>query len=216
MCPTTGIAYKTPEPNSFSFNSPKGACKHCNGIGFLKEVDEQKIIPDKSKSINQGAIAPITKRKSEWITKQLEVIGKKYNFTLNTPMSRINKAGMRAIFYGENGTFNVKLKSVGVSKTYKLHFNGIINFIKEQARVSYVKSIERWANNYMSEHSCPECEGSRLNKESMHFKVGDKQIYKLTAMDISSFSLWISNIENELNKKQKIIAKRQFKCNLII
>ena len=211
MCPTTGIAYKTPEPNSFSFNSPKGACKHCNGIGFLKEVDEQKIIPDKSKSINQGAITPIINKRSEWINKQLEVIGKKYNFTLSTPMSKINKAGMNAIFYGDSGAFNVKLKNVGVSKTYKLHFKGIINFIKEQAELSCVKSIERWANNYMSEHSCPECKGSRLNKESMHFKVEDKQIHQLTSMDISTFFLWLSTIENKLNKKQKIIAKHIIK-----
>jgi len=211
MCPTTGIAYKTPEPNTFSFNSPKGACKHCNGIGSLKEVDEQRVVPDKSKSINQGAIAPIANRKSEWITKQLEVIGKKYNFTLNTPMSKISKAGMNAIFYGEMGTFSVKLKSIGVSKTYKLHFDGIINFIHEQAKLSYVKSIERWASNYMTDFICHECEGSRLNKESMHYKVGEYSIHQLTAMDISAFSLWLDTIEQQLNNNQKIIANHIIK-----
>ena len=211
MCPTTGIAYKTPEPNSFSFNSPKGACKHCNGIGILKEVDELKVIPEKRKSINQGAIAPIANRKSDWITKQLEVIGKKYNFTLSTPMSKISKAGMHAIFYGETGTFSVKLKSIGVSKIYKLHFDGIFNFIKEQANLSYVKSIERWASNYMTDFICDNCEGSRLNKESMHYKVGEYSIHQLTAMDISAFSLWLDIIEQQLNNNQKIIAKHIIK-----
>ena len=211
MCPTSGIAYKNPEPNSFSFNSPKGACKHCNGIGILKEVDELKIVPDKSKSINQGAIVPIANRKSDWITKQLEVIGNKYNFTLSTPMSKISKAGMNAIFYGETGTFSVKLKSVGVSKTYKLHFDGIINFIKEQAKLSYVKSIERWASNYMTDFICPECEGSRLNKESMNYKVGEYSIHQLTALNISAFSLWLDTIEQQLNNNQKIIAKHIIK-----
>ncbi len=206
MCPTTGIAYKNPEPNSFSFNSPKGACTHCNGIGTLKEVDEEKIIPDKTKSINKGAIAPITNRKSDWIIKQLEMLGKKYNFTLDTPFSKISKAGIDAILYGESGTFSVKLKSVGVSKTYKLHFDGIVNFIKEQSKLSYVKSIERWASNYMSEHHCPECDGSRLNRESRHIKVDDKQIHQLTAMDISAFFHWLESVEQQLNHNQKIIA----------
>ncbi len=211
MCPTTGIAYKNPEPNSFSFNSPKGACKHCNGIGTLKEVDEDKIIPDKTKSINQGAIVPIANRKSEWIIKQLEMLGKKYNFNLNTPISKISKAGVNSIFYGESGSFNVKLKSVGVSKTYKLHFDGIVNFIKEQAKISYVKTIERWASNYMSEHNCPKCEGSRLNKESFHFKVGDNQIHQLTGMDILEFDKWLHTIEKQLNKNQLLIAKHIIK-----
>jgi excinuclease ABC subunit A len=211
MCPTTGIAYKNPEPNSFSFNSPKGGCKHCNGIGTLKEVDEDKIIPDKTKSINQGAIAPIANRKSDWIIKQLEMLGKKHNFNFNTPISKISKAGLNAILYGESGVFNVKLKSVGVSKTYKLHFDGIVNFIKEQAKTSYIKTIERWASNYMSERNCPKCEGSRLNKESLHFKVGDKQIHQLTAMEIAKFDKWLHTIEKQLNKDQKLIAKHIIK-----
>ncbi|OUV75966.1 MAG: excinuclease ABC subunit A [Flavobacteriales bacterium TMED123] len=211
MCPTTGIAYKNPEPNSFSFNSPKGSCKHCNGIGTLKEVDEDKIIPDKTKSINQGAIAPIANRKSDWIIKQLEMLGRKHNFNFNTPILKISKAGVNAIFYGESGSFNVKLKSVGISKNYKLHFDGIVNFIKEQAKISHMKTIERWASNYMSERNCPKCEGSRLNKESLHFKVGDKQINQLTTMDIAKFDKWLHTIEKQLNKDQKLIAKHIIK-----
>ena len=206
MCPSSGIAYKNPEPNSFSFNSPKGACKHCNGIGFLKEVDVEKIIPDKHKSINKGAIAPIANRRSDWITKQLEVLGKKYDFTLDTPIKKICKEGMDAILYGEKGAFSVKLRNVGVSKDYKLQYEGIVNFIKDQSRITNVKSIERWIANYLSEHDCSECEGSRLNKESMHFKIGGKQIHQLTEMDMSSFYAWLETIEKDLTKTQKIIA----------
>jgi len=211
MCPSSGIAYKNPEPNSFSFNSPKGACKHCNGIGFLKEVDVEKIIPDKHKSINKGAIAPIANRKSDWITKQLEVLGKKYDFTLDTPIEKICKEGMDAILYGKKGAFSVKLKSVGVSKNYKLQYEGIVNFIKDQSKQTYIKSIERWAANYLSEHDCSECEGSRLNKESMHFKIGEKQIYQLTEMDMSSFYAWLETIEKSLTKTEKAIAKHIIK-----
>jgi len=207
MCPSTGIAYRTPEPNSFSFNSPKGACNFCNGIGTIKEVDVDKIIPDISKSINKGAIAPIATKRSDWITKQLEIIGKKYNFNLNTPISEFTKSAINAILYGEDSTFTINLKNVGVSKTYKLQFNGIISFIKDQASSNYVRSIERWANNYMSKKDCPECKGSRLNKESMSFKVDNMRIHELSALDISSLAEWLSDIELKLDKNQKIIAK---------
>ena len=206
MCPSTGIAYKTPEPNSFSFNSPKGACDSCNGIGTIKEVDVHKIIPDISKSINQGAIAPIANKRSDWITKQLEIIGKKYGFNLNTPISEFTKRAKNAILYGEDSTFSINLKNIGVSKTYKLQFNGIISFIKDQASSSYVRSIERWASNYMSKKNCPECNGSRLNQESMSFKVGNMRIHELTALGISNLAEWLSNIDSKLDKNQKAIA----------
>ena len=211
MCPTTGIAYKNPEPNSFSFNSPKGACRHCNGIGIIKEVDEKKVIPNKSLSINKGAIIPIVNRKANWILRQLEVIGKKYNFTLDTPFLEISKAGQKAIFNGEKGSFNIKLISVGVSKTYKLDFDGINNFIKEQSKLSYVKSIERWANNYMTEHVCSICKGSRLNKESMHYKIGDYTIHQLTSMNISMITNCLDHIKNDMSDKQNLISQHIIK-----
>ena len=171
MCPETGIAYKNPEPNSFSFNSPKGACKVCNGLGKFKIVDEEKIFPNKHLSINKGGIAPIANRKSDWILGQIELIGKKFDFTLNTPIYKIPNQGIDAILYGLTESLKVKLKSAGISKTYKLHFDGIVNFIEEQSKLSSVKSIEKWAGKYMSEHDCKSCNGSRLNIESSHFKV---------------------------------------------
>ena len=211
MCPDTGIAYKNPEPNSFSFNSPKGACKTCNGLGKFKIVDEEKIIPNEDLSISQGAIAPIANRKSDWILSQIELIGKKYKFTLTTPFSEIPKEGVNAIKYGLQETLKVKLKSAGISKDYKIDFDGIVNFIEDQAKHSYVKSIEKWASKYMSELDCKSCDGSRLNIESSHFKVAGKSIFEVSNMDISSFSVWVNSIEKSMNKNELKIASQIIK-----
>ncbi|MFT4902882.1 MAG: excinuclease ABC subunit A [Thalassomonas sp.] len=208
MCPETGIAYKNPEPNSFSFNSPKGACKACNGLGKYKIVDVEKILPNKDLSINMGGIAPIANRKSDWILGQIELIGKKYDFTLNTPIAKIPKEGIEAILYGLTENLKVKLKSAGISKTYKLDFNGIITFIEEQSKLAYVKSIEKWARKYMSEHDCKSCNGSRLNIESSHFKVADKSINEVSNLDISSFADWVLTIEKSLTKNELKIARQ--------
>ena len=211
MCLETGIAYKNPEPNSFSFNSPKGACQSCNGLGKYKIVDEDKIIPNKDLSINKGAIAPIANRKSDWIISQIELIGKKYNFSLNTPFSEIPAIGVEAIMYGIEDTLKVHLTSAGISKTYKLNFDGIVNFIQEQSKHSDIKSIEKWADKYMSELDCKSCGGSRLNIESSHFKVADKSIYEVSNMDISNFACWVNSIETSLNKNELKIAKQIIK-----
>ena len=211
MCPTTGIAYKNPEPNNFSFNSPKGACPSCNGLGFHKKADIKKLIPDNKLSINRGAIAAIEGQNAKWFLKQIEAIGKKYNFDLTTPIRDINNNGLNAILYGMNESFSVKMKNLGLSKTYKIQFDGIINFIEEQSKLSYVKSIERWANKYMSEHQCSSCKGSRLNIESTSYKVGDKSIKDLSSMDISHFYEWIYSVENKLDKTQKKIANQIIK-----
>ncbi|MBT3621981.1 MAG: excinuclease ABC subunit UvrA [Flavobacteriales bacterium] len=208
MCPETGIAYKNPEPNSFSFNSPKGACKACNGLGKYKIVDVEKILPNKDLSINKGGLAPIANRKSDWILSQIELIGKKFDFTLNTPIAKIPNEGIDAILYGLTANLKVKLKSAGISKTYKLQFDGIVNFIEEQSKLSYVKSIEKWAKKYMSEHDCKSCNGSRLNIESSHFKVADKSINEVSNLDISSFADWVLTIEKSLTKNELKIAKQ--------
>lgn len=211
MCSTTGIAYKNPEPNNFSFNSPKGACQDCNGLGFHKRADIKKIIPDDKLGINRGAIAAIEGQNSKWFLKQIESIGKKYNFDLTTPIKEIKKEGMNAILYGMQENFLVKLKSAGISKEYKIQFDGIINFIEDQSKLSYVKSIDRWANKYMSEYNCESCGGSRLNKESTSYKVGKKNIKELSSMDISMFYSWVISVEKELNEQQNKIASQILK-----
>ena len=140
MCPDTGIAYKNPEPNFFSFNSPKGACQSCNGLGTFRKVDIDKIVPNKDLSINNGAIVPIANRKSDWLINQIKLIAKKYNFSMNIPFFDIPQDAKDAIFYGIKDTMKVKLKLAGISKTYKLDFYGIVNFIEEQSQLSSVKS----------------------------------------------------------------------------
>ena len=211
MCPTSGIAYKNPEPNNFSFNSPKGACSSCNGLGYHKKVDLKKIIPDNKLSINRGAIAAIEGQNAKWFIKQIEGIGKKFKFDLSTPIRDINKEGLNAILYGMHENFTIEIKSVGVSKNYKIQFDGIVNFIEEQSKLSYVKSIERWANKYMSEYHCDSCNGSRLNKESTSYKIGNESIQDLSAMDISRFYVWTTSVYQNLNTKQQKIANQILK-----
>ena len=210
MCLETGIAYAKPEPNSFSFNSPRGACVSCNGLGKYKVVDEKKIIRDRDLSINKGAIAPISNNISDWILSQIELIGKKYKFSLNTPFCEIPSIGVESIMHGIHDTLKVNLKSAGISKVYKLRFDGIVNFIEEQSK-SNVKSVQKWAHKYMSELDCKSCGGSRLNIESSHFKVADKSIYEVSNMDISTFAQWVNSIEYSLTENEFKIARQIIK-----
>ena len=211
MCPTTGIAYASPEPNSFSFNSPKGACSHCNGLGRVSEVDIDKILPNKSLSINKGAIAPIAEHKSEWILEQLEIIGKKFNFDLNTPIKNISKKGTDAILYGISDSFQIEMRSLGLNKTYNINFEGIVNFLEEQHKKSSSPKLKRWAANYMNKVNCKICKGTRLNKESQYFKIDDKNISEVAQMDIRSLKRWLNQLETKLSYKQQIIAKEILK-----
>ena len=208
MCPSTGIAYSNPEPNSFSFNSPKGACLSCNGLGFKKTVDFKKIIPDNSISINNGGIAPLQNKNTSWIIDQLEIIGKKYDFNLNTPIKNISKDGLDAVLYGTKENIKVNLKAAGISKVYKINFDGIVSFIEEQLNNYSSRSLEKWASKYMTSHLCKSCSGARLNKESSHFKIDGKSIYEVSSLDIKSLKFWISNIEKSFSKNEKIIAKQ--------
>ncbi len=211
MCPTTGIAYKNPEPSSFSFNSPRGACSTCNGLGIYKSVDLDKIIPNKSLSINKGGIAPLEKKNSSWIINQLEIIGKKYNFSLNTPLDKISDKALDVILYGIDDNIKVDFKTAGISKKYKIDFLGIVNFIEEQASNSSVKSIERWASKYMSSRKCKACEGSRLNRQSSNFRIGDKKMYDVVSMDIESLKEWLLSLDSILSKNHMIISKQIIK-----
>lgn len=211
MCPTSGIAYASPEPNSFSFNSPKGACSHCNGIGIVSEIDIDKIIPNDKLNIKSGAIAPIAEKKSEWIIEQLETIGKKFQFDLSTPIKNISKKGMDAILYGMNDNFQMEMKSLGVNKVYNINFEGIVHFIEEQYRNSSSPKLKRWAAEYMNKVDCRECKGSRLNKVAQFFKIDQKNISEISNMDISQLKEWLQNLNEKLSEKQQIIAKEILK-----
>lgn len=217
MCPTTGISYPEPEPNSFSFNSPYGACTSCSGTGKIAEISEDKIIPNKKLSIENGAISPIGKYKGTWIFKQLEAIGDKYDFELSTPFENISDEATRVILTGSDEIFKIKNTSGGggdsrhLSTDYTLSFEGIINFLTTQYKQAPTPSIKKWITGFMNKKECPQCKGARLKKESLYFKIGSKNIAELASMDVSSLHEWTHNIKNDLNKKQKQIASEILK-----
>ena len=174
-------------------------------------VDVEKIIPNRNLSINKGGLAPLDKKNSQWIFNQLEIIGKKYGFSLNTPFNEISDEVIDLILYGINEDIKVKLKAAGISKKYKIDFIGIVNFIQEQASYSSVKSIERWANKFMSEKKCKVCNGSRLNIQSSNFKITDKTITDVVNMDIDNLKNWLMSLKKKLNTKHKLIAEQIIK-----
>ena len=211
MCPSTGIAYAIPEPNSFSFNSPKGACQHCKGLGTVFEVDVDKLIPNYDKSINNGGIAGIENGKKTWIYQQLEIIAKRYKFSLNDPIKKIPKKALEVILNGTDEHFEIFSKNLGVTQTYQLKFDGLIPFIKYQFDNAMSASLKRWAKSFMTEKKCPVCNGKRLQKEAQHFKINDKSIIDLASMDIEELEKWFENIEDYLDKKQLKIASELIK-----
>ena len=211
MCPSTGISYPKPEPNTFSFNSPKGACNHCNGLGKVNEVNIEKIIPNQELSILGGGIAPLGEQKSTWIFKQIELIAERYNFTLNTSISKIPKEALDIILNGGNEKFEIISKQLGITRNYEIDFEGIANFIKYQFHETSSVSIKRWASSYMDEKKCPVCKGSRLKVEALHFKIQDKNIADLVEMDIIQLAEWFKNVKKKLTATQIKIASEIFK-----
>ncbi|MDE1207236.1 excinuclease ABC subunit UvrA [Tenacibaculum larymnensis] len=206
MCPSTGIAYPNPEPNTFSFNSPKGACSKCNGLGITNEINHQKVIPDSSISIKNGGIAPLGEQKNSWIFKQLQTIAERYSFKLTDPIKSIPKEAMEIILHGGKEKFEIQSKTAGVTRNYEIDFEGIIAFIENQYKNSESTSIKRWAKGFMDEVSCSSCDGKRLKKEALHFKITDKNISDLAQMDVLELASWFKNVDKKLSEKQLTIA----------
>ena len=211
MCPTTGISYQNPEPNLFSFNSPKGACDHCNGLGTVNEINTKKIVPNPKLTIKAGGFAPLGEYKSSWIFKQLEIIGEKYDFKLTDAIEKIPAEAMEMILNGGKEKFTINSKDLGVARDYKIDFEGISNFIKNQYDESGSTSIKRWAKEFMDEINCPVCDGSRLKKEALFFKINEKNIAELCDMDISDLTAWFHELDSHLSDKQKRIATEVIK-----
>ncbi|MCB0456170.1 MAG: excinuclease ABC subunit UvrA [Flavobacteriaceae bacterium] len=211
MCPTSGISYPNPEPNNFSFNSPKGMCPNCKGIGKLYEVNLNKIVPDEKLSIKQGALAPHGPQKSNWVFKQLELIAHRYNFSLSDAFSSIPEEAKEIIFYGANTTFDVESKTLGITRNYKIDFEGVATFLQNTFENNDSKSLQRWAKDYMDKKKCPECNGSRLRKESLYFKINGESIASLAEMDIEELAIWFSDIEEKLSETQRVIASEILK-----
>jgi excinuclease ABC subunit A len=211
MCPETGISYPNPEPNSFSFNSPKGACSTCNGLGRVNKVNIQKIIPNTAISIKSGGIAPIGEQKNTWIFKQLQLIAERYNFKLTDAISKIPEEALDIILNGGNEKFEIASKTMGITRNYEIDFEGILNFIENQHKSSDSASIKRWANDFMDEIECETCNGNRLKKEALYFKINNKNISELAQLDISELADWFSKIEKKLSNKQLQIASEILK-----
>ena len=208
MCPTTGLSYEDPEPNTFSFNSPYGACPKCNGLGEIAIVDKEKLIPNPNLSLRKGGLAPAGEYKAgSWIFKQLEAIGLKYGYTLDTPMKDISDEALDVILYGTNETFEVKRETLGIVSTYKINFEGIINFIESQNNEEASAAIARWAGSFMNHVTCPVCGGSRLKKEAQWFRIDGKNIAEVANMDTLSLGKWIDELPSKLTERQNDIAK---------
>ena len=208
MCPTTGLSYEDPEPNTFSFNSPYGACPKCSGMGEITVVDKEKLIPNPELSIKKGGLAPAGEYKAgSWIFKQLEAIGLKYGFTLDTPMKEISDEALDVILYGTNETFEVKREYIGINSIYKINFEGIINFIESQNNEDAPASIARWANSFMNHVPCPVCHGTRLKKEAQYFIIDGKNIAEVAEMDTLSLCRWIEALPQKLTDRQNEIGK---------
>jgi len=211
MCPSSGISYPKPEPNSFSFNSPKGACENCNGLGTVQEINLDKIIPDNKVSIKNGAITPIGEQKSSWIFKQLGHIADKFSFNLNDPFKSIPKAALEIILYGGKEKLEINSKELGVKRSYEIDFEGINNFILSQYKNSESNSIKRWAKGFMDEVTCEICHGGRLKKEALHFKVNELSIADLSNMDISHLAEWFEDVSKKLSERQLTIGSEIIK-----
>ena len=208
MCPTTGLSYEDPEPNTFSFNSPYGACPKCSGMGEITVVDKEKLIPNPDLSIKKGGLAPAGEYKSgSWIFKQLEAIGLKYGFTLDTPMKEISEEALDVILYGTNETFEVKREYLGINSTYRINFEGIINFIESQNNEDAPASISRWASSFMNHVTCPVCHGTRLKKEAQYFLIDGKNIAEVAEMDIHTLCQWVETLPSKLNERQNEISR---------
>ncbi|MBN2614880.1 MAG: excinuclease ABC subunit UvrA [Bacteroidales bacterium] len=207
MCPTTGIAYDDPEPNLFSFNSPYGACPRCNGLGVVSEIDLDKVFPDKNKSIKKGGIAPLGEYKSNWIFNQLETIGIKYGFNLNTPVKDIPERAIQVILNGTQETVEVKKEYLGITSSYSLTFEGVLNYIEQFNGENTSQSSRKWAEGFMNKITCPECHGDRLQKQALYFKIDGKNISELARMDLNELKYWLEHVEGHMNEKQQTIAR---------
>lgn len=204
MCPSTGISYNEPAPHNFSFNSPHGACPKCKGLGFVNEIDMEKIIPDRSVSIYNGGIAPLGKHKNTTIFWQIEAILEKYGLKLKSPLAEIPDEAIDEIMNGTEERLHIKNQTIGTN--YFLTYEGILKYIEMQAENSASATEQKWANQYSKSIVCPECEGAKLKKESLYFRIYDKNIAQLAKMDIAQLSGWLDDVEQYLSDKQKVIA----------
>ncbi len=206
MCPTTGLSYSEPAPHNFSFNSPQGACPSCNGLGRITEIDVEKLVPDKGKSIGRGGIAPLGTYRNSLIFWQIEALGEKFGFTLKTPVNEIPDEGLHAVLFGTSERIQLKNTPLGTSMSYMMSYDGVVKYIESQREDNPAKKAQKWANQFVKTTVCPECNGQRLKKESLHFKIDGKNISDLAKMDLNELADWLKDLENRLTERQRQIG----------
>ena len=206
MCPTTGISYSDPAPNNFSFNSPQGACPHCKGLGFINEIDLKKVIPNPKHSIYEGGIVPLGKYKNQMIFWQIDAILKKYDCTLKTPIAELTEDALQEVLYGSLENVRIDKELVHTSSDYFVAFDGIVKYLRQVMENDDSASGQKWADQFMAETACPVCKGQRLNREALSYKIWDKNISELAAMDISELRGWLDEAEKHLDNQQQQIA----------
>jgi len=205
MCPTSGISYNEPAPNNFSFNSPQGMCLRCKGLGVVNLVDMDKIIPNREQNIHNGGIIPLGKYRDSLLFWQIEAIADKYEFTLKTPIKDIPDDALDEILNGTEESLHIKNHSLG-SSNYSVEFDGVIKYITMQQDEDSTSEAQKWAQQFIKTGVCPECNGARLNKEALHFRMYDKTISQLSNLDISELKEWLDGLDEHLSEKQKLIA----------
>ncbi len=207
MCEDTGISYNLPEPNSFSFNSPYGACPKCNGIGLITEVDVDKVFPEARLSIRNGGIAPLGKHKASYIFNQLEALGKKYVFSLEDEIGSLNDEIKNMLLYGSGESIFLSNDYIGVTSAVPVRYEGVIAYIEQQNTDDAPISLQRWAAGFMAKTICPACNGGRLKKESLYFRIDGKNISELSEMQIDQLLKWIKRTEESMTERHRRIAR---------
>ena len=206
MDPVTGIAYKDPAPNIFSFNSPEGACPQCKGLGVIDEIDLKKVIPDDKQDIYSGAIVPLGKYKNQMIFWQIDALLKKHNCDLKTPVKDIPKEAMDEVLYGSLEKLKIAKELVHTTSDYFVSFDGIIKYLRTVMENDDSSAGKKWADQFIAEAQCPECHGHRLNREALSYKIWDKNIADLAEMDITELKDWVDHVEEHMSEKQRTIA----------
>ena len=211
MCPTTGMAYSDPAPNKFSFNSPEGACPHCKGLGIINQIDMDKIVPDRDISIRNGAIMPLGKYKNQMIFWQIDAILERHGYNLDTPFSQLSDDAVNEIMYGSIENIKIKKELIHTSSDYFMEFEGVVKYLRAVIETDDSASSKKWADQFQSVCICPECKGMRLNKESLSYRIWDKNISEVSRLDINELKEWITEAENHLDNRQKHIANEIIK-----
>lgn len=206
MCPTTGISYSDPAPNTFSFNSPQGACPRCKGLGYINEIDLEKVIPNRKLSIHEGAIVPLGKYKNQMIFWQIDAILQKYECTVKTAVKDIPEEALNEILYGSLETIRIDKELVHTSSDYFVSFDGIVKYLRNVMENDDSSSGQKWADQFLAECECPECHGQRLHREALSYRIWDKNISELASMDLNELREWLDEVEQHMDHQQQQIA----------